>query len=62
MPFQNLKEKYAINNEDFYEHLHLRDYFLKEISNTETINALLNVRSQTCNEKKFKAVPESQRL
>lgn len=43
LSFQELKTKYNLENRDFYRFLQLRDYFIKEIRPSETINEVIGV-------------------
>ena len=40
MSFQDLKERNGLENGDFYRYLQLRDYFMKELQYSKTLNGI----------------------
>ncbi|KAF3844504.1 hypothetical protein F7725_007667 [Dissostichus mawsoni] len=54
MSFVDLKEKYGLENSDFFRYLQLRDYFIKEIQ-TKTSNGVIDILIRTYNRTRLKA-------
>ena len=56
MCFQDLREVYNLENEDFFRYLQLRDYFTREIQNPDNPNGVIGVMEQACNGTRFKTI------